>query len=32
MQDAVMLFTEKYFIAVPLVNGHTVKAVVKDGF
>ncbi len=27
-----MLFTEKYFIATPSVNGHTAKAIVKDGF
>ena len=32
MWDAVVLFTEKYFIAVPSVNSHTAKAVVKDSF
>ncbi len=32
MRDAVILFTEKYFIMVPSVNSKPVKAVVKDGF
>ena len=32
MRDAVVLFIEKYFIAVPSINGCTVKAIVKDGF
>ena len=32
MQDAIVLFTEKYFIAAPLVNVCTVKAIMKDGF
>ena len=32
MHDAVVLFTEKYFIAAPSVNGRPTKAMVKDGF
>ncbi len=32
MRDAVILFTEKYFIAAPSVNEWSLKIIVKDGF
>ena len=32
MRDAVILFTQKYFIAAPSVNEQSLKAIVKDGF
>ncbi len=32
IRDAVVLYTEKYFIAAPSVIGKAIKAMVKDGF